>query len=946
MKKTLLFFLTFLLGINIYSQDDIYRDFLTPTKSRPYTWWHWLNGYVTKEGIDRDLESMKKMGLDGFTQFTVGLNVNLPTMFNIGSKEYYEMVNYTFKAAKKNDLEVGFNNASGWSSTGGPWVDYEHSMKTMIWSSREIVGGGIIKVLLDKPSINDIQKSKQWKSDNNYYGDIAVIAIKTPENKNFKVKDWECKSLMNNMTRFDGFVPDDREAPDNAKVPLESIVVISDCMDNDGCVEWNAPAGNWTILRFGYTTTGAMVRPGSIGGIGLEVDKLNKKAVDIHWNEYISKMINQDNGYGALKELLIDSYEVGMCNWTYDFDKEFYARRGYDFYKVLPAVAGYVVNDVRTTERLLWDFRVTVSELMKENYFEYIKKKCHERSICYVTEPYGTGTFDSPSVALLSDIPMTEFWAVEKQRNIWKWTAKIVASSAHLSGKSIVGAEAFTHFNGDWSLCPKNIKKCGDWAFLNGVNRFYFHTFAHQPWDEYIKPGLTMGPFGGNFHRNNTWFMKSASWMDYISRCQYIMQKGTYKADILILYADELGFYNFLTDNNNEDVKEYPGFKYDLGGMSSLKDLFVDNDGNIRVKYKGTVLDVSYKMLVLRNSKYILPDNLELLTKLADKGAVIFADSPCGTPSYTNSNKADEYISNTVNKYWREGIIKETVELEDFLKNITPDCVTPKGVEFNKHEINGIPYYFISNQSDEEMNDIRCSFRVTGRKPEIWDPVSGKKMKMREWYAKNGQTNVMLDLPKNASLFIVFNEKTNENSFLSDKVKAVKYLDLNNDWNVQFDCNGQKKSVTFNSLLPWNMYTDDNIRYYSGSAVYKKDFNIRRKRMRLELNLGDVDIMAKVKVNGQDMGTLWTYPFKVDITDAVKSGKNIIEIEVTNVWKNKIIGDKKNGKFVNLREIVDNKSNSQFFEGKTSTLGMHITGETPLLQSGLIGPVAIYELLD
>ncbi len=654
------------------SAQTIEQSFATPPDyAKPYTWWHWVNGNVTKDGITKDLEAMKAVGLGGFQQFDVGLPVTTgPVVYS--STKFHELMAFAISEAERLGLDAGFNNCSGWSSSGGPWIKPKDSMKTLVWSESQILSGDKQPVKLGLPQRADGQKTKSTSKEYDFYKDIAVVAFPTPVDSAYRIKNWQDKSLFNPDSKAEQFGPDRRVAPTKAVVAAEKVLLLSKRMAADGTLDWIPPAGDWTILRFGYTTTAARNKPGSRGAIGLELDKLSRKAVDVHWRALIDKVIADAGGKSAFTTVLIDSYEVGMQNWTDDFAEEFQRRRGYSLIPKLLCMTGRVVDDTVTTERVLWDVRTTVADLMQENYFGYFAEKCHAQGLKLAIEPYGTGSFDAPAVSLLADIPMTEFWQ-NRPRNLWQWTSQIVPSSAHLSGRSVVGAESFTAIKGDWTASPAKLKAWGDRAFATGVNRYYFHTFAHQPWNDAVRPGMSMGRFGGNFHRNNTWFMKSRAWMDYIARCQFILQSGTYQADVLALYGDERGFNNFLGPRERPDMGQLAGINFDLGGINSLENLSVDSNGDIRVSYQGKQLDTRYKLLVLKRAGLMLPEHVEKLGELAGQGAKIFAPKPRRSPSLSQQNNSDQTLKRLVEKYWDSGKIGDATQFKAAVDGLVPD---------------------------------------------------------------------------------------------------------------------------------------------------------------------------------------------------------------------------------------------------------------------------------
>jgi len=701
--------------------DPIENEFKNPPDwAKPHTWWHWVDGNVSKEGITKDLEAWKKVGIGGFQQLNIGWRIPYGGI-EYNSPEFHENMAYAFSEAERLGLEAAFNNASGWSCTGGPWITPEHSMKMIVWSEINIKGGTEKTIKLQLPELNKQQQAY------NFYRDVAVLAFPTPQNDQYRLEKWEEKSLRNLKTRPDNFIATTEEAPKDAVIAVADIQNITDEMDSNGVLTWDAPDGNWTVLRIGYTTTAAFNRPSSKGGRGLEIDKMSRTAADIHWNELIKKIIQDADGNKALTTILIDSYEVGHQNWTDDFPELFESLCKYDIIPNLVCMTGKIVESTEYSERVLWDVRSAVSKLTYQNFFLYFKEKCQQQGFLMACEPYGTGSFDASEVAKISDLKMTEFWIGETpwtRRNLWEWTGQIVSSAAHLTGDHIVGAEAFTRMQGDWAAHPYKMKIKGDRAFAKGVNRYVFHSSVHQPLNDDVKPGFTMGQFGTQFHRNNTWFFKAKEWLTYITRCQYLMQKGNYVCDILVLYGDELGFNNLIGQKEPVDMDYIPGYRFDLADIGTLQNLSVDENGWIRVTHEGTILENRYKLLLLKRAGLMTVESVELLGKLAEQGAKIFAPRPVRTPGLTHFIKAEEHLAKLVEKYWDSGLIATPDKYDQALAKIQPDCEMPDSTEYCHHTIEGNSFYFVSNQT-YTARKINCKFRVTGKLPEIWNPETG-----------------------------------------------------------------------------------------------------------------------------------------------------------------------------------------------------------------------------
>jgi len=946
-------------GPSIYAQNtdvkttDVEAFKNPPNSAKPHTWWHWVNGNISKQGITKDLEALKEVGIGGIQMF----NIDWATPF--GGVEYnspksHDMFKYTFAEAERLGLEVAVNSSSGWSSTGGPWVTPENSMKMMVWSETQI-SGDEKSIQLPLPELNKKQKPY------NFYRDVAVVAFPTPADKAYRLDQWDSKSLNELRARPDKIFPSFDDAPQNSVIDADKIKVITQKMDKDGTLNWNVPKGNWTVLRMGYTTTAVTNKPlTKKGGLGLEIDKLSRKAADIHWNELLNQIIADAEGKKAFTTILIDSYEVGHQNWTDDFPKQFTNLRHYDIIPNLVCMTGRIVESTEYTERVLWDMRTTVADLMHKNYYQYFKDKCHEQGFKLATEPYGTGSFDASTVANISDLALTEFWIrddPESRRNLWDWTSQIVPSAVRLKGEKIVGAESFTRMQGDWTAHPYSMKIRGDRAFAAGVNRYYFHTSVHQPWNDNVKPGFTMGQFGTQFHRNNTWFYKSKAWLKYIARCQYVMQKGRYVSDLLVLNGESQGAISFI-GNKEQPLEDYlSGLKFDLSNIETLNTLSVDETGSIRVTYNGTLLENTYKLLLIERADLMTVETAEKMANLAAQGATIFAPKPLRTPGLSDFKRNDKKLQQLVAKYWDSGTIKAPEQFNSALSTIQNDCEIPEQTEYSHHIIDGNDYYFVANQSYEER-ELNCKFRVAGKLPEIWNPETGEIAPAENWKTTaDGRTEVALNMSEAASVFVVFRKNTNKKGNATAIPEYKEIAQLDKAWKVSFDKHYVPKGeITLEKLIPLNKHNDFDVRHFSGTATYLTKFKLKKKKGTIFLDLGDVQVIAEIKLNGKALKTLWKPPFRIDISDVVKSGKNELEVKVTNLWVNRLIGDehfpawegrvngdkKKRGKNYNsFPEWLRNGASIPEDDKKAFSAWNHWTKNDKLLNSGLIGPVKI-----
>jgi hypothetical protein len=502
--------------------QDLEANFLNPPgQARPNTYWIWMNGNITREGIMADLEAMARVGVVGAMIFNVAGSHDCdipPGPIAYLSPAWLDLVRHTASEAERLGFELSSQNCAGWSTSGGPWIKPEHAMQALVSSEVKVDGGRRIE-----------QKLPQPETRLNYYRDIAIFAFLTPQDDSFRVPEWLQKAVQRGGRS--GRQPDLTPCPPDAAIDPKATMDITRQMREDGTLVWDAPPGRWTILRLGHTPTGMNNHPSPDAGRGLEVDKLSREGLDVHWQQGIQPVLDHLGPLAGkvLNSILVDSYEAGLNHWTPRMREEFLKRRGYDPGPYLLTLTGRLVGDGSTTDRFLWDFRRTVADLFAENYYGHLADLCHEHGLLFSTEPC-TSAFEGLAVAAKADIPMAELW----DNGGYSHTLRLAASIAHTHGRTLAGVEIFTSSppNGRWQNYPGALKRLGDFACTEGVNRFIFHRYAHQPWINMV-PGMTMGQYGSHFERTTTWWEPGRAWMKYIARSQFLLQSGEFGADVL-----------------------------------------------------------------------------------------------------------------------------------------------------------------------------------------------------------------------------------------------------------------------------------------------------------------------------------------------------------------------------------------------------------------------------
>ena len=773
-------------------------------------------------------------------------------------------------------------------------------------------------------------------------------------------------------------------------VDLNAVIDLTKKMDESGKLGWNIPNGNWTIVRYGHVNMRVTNGPAVPEATGWECSKLDKIALENHLRKgMIGRMLYPGGpiGDGKLNGLVIDSWEKRVPTWTINKEtvfKEFQNRRGYDLHPFMPAMMGYIVKDQLTTDKFLRDLRETMDDLFVENFFAHFRTVAHDMGAKVYTEG-ATGEV-LPGDALryygVADVPMTEFW-FPRSPSAQTENAKPVfcaSSAAHLYNKKVLAAESCTELGVTWRENPYTVKYLIDKNFTLGINHLVFHTFSHTPQTE-VYPGSSFGgSIGFPFVRNQTWWRYMPDFVNYLSRCQFVLQQGEYVADVLWYIGDELELPPFQTTPFPE------GHKYDFLNPEVLHTRLSVENGEIRVKDGGV-----YRVIMLRNSKRMLRSTAGRIKELVLAGAVILGDKPQDSPSLMDGPVDVAALKTISNELWGEGAsgVKKVGKgkvywgktLDDVLKEeaIAQDVIVPDGMEIPwiHRQLDGADIYFLSNQNENSV-DASISFRTTGKTPELWDPFTGERKYAGVWQSKDSRTNVALNFDPNGSMIVVFRKNAKLPSWTNVEKEGKLLLDctpgwyqvhekistaifqveqgsliasetgnyqltnakgekktvpvevesqsLNNSWTLAFE-KGWDAPATLElpELASLTENSNPTVKYYSGTVTYRKDFELSGSGDKITLNLGAVENIAEVWCNGKKVGTRWCTPYIFDLTGLAQQGTNKLEVKVTNTWRNQLIYD--------LQRPKGQK--------KTWTTNPPLNPDEKPSSSGLIGPVEI-----
>ena len=735
--------------------------------------------------------------------------------------------------------------------------------------------------------------------------------------------------------------------------PTAEVVAKSDVVDltsklrADGTLDWNPPAGNWVILRFGYSLLGITNHPATPEATGLEVDKLSRTYVKNYMNTYLDsykETVGADYmGKRGIRYVINDSWEAGSQNWTDDMIAQFKKRRGYDPLPWMPVLTGQVVESAEASDRFLWDFRKTIADLIADEHYGQLEATLHERGMGHYGESHEEGrafVADGMEVKKFNEVPMSAMWTqtpgVNKEQYGYNADDRESASVAHIYGQNLAAAESMTAAAAPWAWSPATLKPTADQELLNGINRFVIHESAHQPVVGKA-PGMTLGPFGQWFNRNETWAEEAGPWVDYIARSSYLLQQGHFGADLVYFYGEDSNLTAIFADKS-PDVPAGYGFDY-INADALIHELNVAG-GRITTKS-----GMSYRVLGLDPySQHMSLPVLRAIHKLVEDGAVVAGPKPTDDPSLADNEAEfrklnDELFGDGtgVHKVGK-GTVYAGQSLTDVFNalQVAPDFDYTKPesdtrILFVHRRLADGDLYFVDNRNDRDET-VDATFRVTGRAPELWHAETGNS-EPASYHTADGRTTVPLHLEPWGTVFVVFRKATKTTARTLPKVVETQLTTVDGAWNLAFQPDrGAPPSITLNKLSSWSDNPDAGVKYFSGTGTYTKTIQASadwfKKGAHLRIDLGDVKNLAEVTVNGKSLGIVWHAPYRVDATSALKPGANEVTIKVINAWVNRLIGDQQ----------PDATTKYTFADVKP------YRANSPLLPSGLLGPVRLYSI--
>lgn len=996
-------------------------------------YWYWISDNISKEGVIKDLEAMKRVGINRAFIGNIGLEDVEYGQNKIFSNEWWSILHTALKKATELDIEIGIFNSPGWSQSGGPWVKPEESMRYLA-SSEMIINGPVqFKGLLPEvgphakdvsvicyPLRTDVESVSQkkeklegldldidfvvsgkqpmrsfiikvnrptrtsaslyYKKDNEYqllrkihidrsntelivgFEPLADVVISLPEihATEFRLQipssgDFGVEAILTSIPMVERYPEKKFAKMHQSPLPLwkdylwdkqpevsatdainpSSVINITSYFSN-GQLNWAVPDGRWKIVRTAMMPTGVTNAPASPEGVGMEIDKMSKSHIRSHFNAFIGEILERIpiEDRRTFRVVVQDSYETGGQNWTDDMTERFIETYNYSPIPYLPVLRGEVVGDRNISDRFLWDLRRLVADRIAYDYVAGLRELSNKNGLTTWLENYGHWGFPGEFLQYggQSDEVSGEFWSEGALGDIENRAA---SSCAHIYGKSKVWAESFTAGGKSFSRYPYLMKQRGDRFFTEGINSTLLHVFIHQPYED-MNPGIN-APFGNEFNRKNTWFEHLDVFIQYLKRTNFILQQGQYIADVAYFIGEDTPK---MTGECNPKLPK--GYSFDYINAEVLMQASSAKNGKLVLKS-----GMEYQILVLPRLKSMRPELLSKIRELVKQGVVVIGPCPEYSPSLQNYPNADKSVVKIAKKMWPDAnnkrvnehgrgmVFDESNSIEDVFEQLrlVPDCQiedNTTNIQFIHRSTKDVDIYFLSNQQERKVT-FDATFRTTKGSPELWDPLTGEIRRL-PLYKQQGETiSLPLELEKFGSAFLVF-RKENQNENIKNETNypiGIPLVYLNNNWSVKFTgMEAPEKEIPFEALYDWKDSNHENIKFFSGKAIYYNSFNMNEiPKGDIYIDLNNVMVVAKIYINGHYAGGVWTPPYRVNITNLLTKGENLIRIEVVNNWKNRLIGD--------LNKTIELRT--------TKTSINDWKADSELQSSGLLGPVVIQQ---
>ncbi len=947
-----------------------------PEQARLRCYWWWLNGNTDETTITHDLEEMKAKGFGGALLVDAnGANQAgndlVPAGPTFGSPAWVKLFTHALAEADRLGLEITFNITSGWN-LGGPDVTPEQASKLLTYARTSVAGGTHLQVKLNAPEVR-----------NGFYRQIAVLAYPLlngtklalqPDDRQgdrytstgrdatgsaqtlrFRTAAAETGFSMNDSSTMlnDGITGSSGQFEADIgfrDTPSQSVRDLSLDVGADGTLTWDAPPGEWEILRVGYTDSGARVSTSSGAWQGLAIDYMSREAFIQYWDHTVEPLLAAAKPYKSLRYLATDSWELGGTNWTPHFREQFLRLRGYDPVPWLPVVAGRIVENREQSTRFLTDLRRTVADLIVSEHYDVFAEKARLHGMGVEAEsggPHGA-PIDALETFRKASVAQTEFWSQNAHRNTdpERFFTKEAASAANIYGQRFVAQEGETSIGPQWSeSLATDLKPSFDMAVTEGLNRLVWHEFTSSP----ANTGLPGQEYFAGTHLNPkvTWWNAGNAFFDYLNRAQFLMQQGHAVDDVLYFYGDHVP--NFVRLKADDPAHVLPGYDYDVTNEDALLHT-IHIEGAQLVGPSG----VHWRVLALPRTHRVSMPVLELVARFLHAGGTVVGDKPVSVTGNIDQKTQADFAA-LVKTIWDNCTASDahvfgngTLVCQDdahaalALTHVPPDVefVTDSGISLDKppyaasgvgldyvhHILGDLDVYFVRNAGSTPV-EMRAIFRISHENAELWDAVTGEMKGTAVQPESQERSSVALSLPPFGSTFVVFSRLASRPRHEVAQPPRIEIIRPQGGWSLRFqpDRGAPTTSMQLQELKSWTDSSDPGVRFFSGTATYTATITAPTsiKNHAVYLRFTEVREIARVRVNGRDAGTVWALPYTVRVDTLLRPGQNLLEIETTNLWPNRVIGDLQPG-------------NAQRY---THTNITKYTADSALLRSGLIGQV-------
>jgi len=847
----------------------------TTETAKPWTRWWWMGSAVDEKGLEKQLTTLSQAGFGGVEIVPIyGAKGFENKYINYLSPEWMKMLQFTTNKAKSLNMGVDMSVGTGWP-IGGPQVDEQDAATKMIVQTYTIA-----------PDEKFSEK----------------IVLKDEKQKNLKTVKLDIVTAYNEKNEA---------------------VVLTDKVNSDGVLDWKPNSGKWTVYAVFIGKTLQKVKRAAPAGDGYTLDHFSPEATKDYLKTFDKAFGNSNYG---VRSFFNDSYEVYNADWTPDFKDEFKKRRGYD---VSPYIK-YLVNNEENeiAGRIKSDYRETMSELILNNFTKDFTNWAHSKNSKNTNQAHGSpGNLLDLYAAV--DIPESETFGSTKfditglRRNVEDINTKEIpdinmlkfaSSAANITGKPLISNESFTwlteHFKTSWS----QVKPEAEQIFLSGINHIFYHGTTYTPSDVQFPGWLFYA--STNFVPENSLWPHLKGLNSYIERTQSVLQSGKPDNELLMYWpifdqwaspkGKDVTFKVHNVEKWLQPTVMYKnltklskiGYSIDMVSDKMISESKSENQ-NIQLTKNGG----SYKVLVIPELTYLPESTLKNILELAQNGAsIIFQNEPKDIPGNFEVEKRRTQLKSLWNQIpfqnqtgnlkmasFGKGKIVLSSDVSKALEylKIEREKLTDTGLKFVRRQFDGGKYYYIVNHTSKEINEF-VPLNYSGKQVALMNPENGNF-----GIGEIQNNSVRIQLKSGESLIIQASENTD---ITIPKWKYIEKTDtpivLNQPWQLTFKEGGPElpKSKTLDKLQPWTNFTEDSsTQSFSGTGVYTTSFKLKKNKADdFVLKFDKLYESAKVIVNGQDAGIVWSIPFEINIGKYLKKGKNTIQIEVCNLMANRI----------------------------------------------------------